>query len=188
MDLYLIRHTRPAIAAGICYGQLDVPLAVTHEEEFRAIVVRLPAVDTVWSSPLSRCRALARFISERNAVQTTVDPRLAELNFGDWEGTPWDCVDRAQSNRWSEDYWNTAPPGGETYRALYERVSAALGDIARKRAGSVAVVTHAGPIRVALGQCLKVEAREYSFIHLDYGGVALLRRNAGVWRLAYING
>ena len=41
MDIYLIRHTRVATAAGICYGRSDVPVAVTYAEDEAAVRAKL---------------------------------------------------------------------------------------------------------------------------------------------------
>ncbi len=188
MDLYLIRHTCSQIEAGLCYGQLDAPLAPTHMSECAAVATRLPAVAALWTSPLTRCRVLAQVIGERIGVAPRIDERLSEMKFGEWEGRPWDAIDRTQSERWAEDYWNVAPPGGETYRELYERVGAVLTEIVKRNTSCVAVVTHAGPIRATLGHCLQFAPERYPELRLDYGGISLLRADDGVWHLEYLNG
>ena len=44
MEIYLVRHTTPAINNGICYGQTDVDLNFdTFESEFCDINDKLPA-------------------------------------------------------------------------------------------------------------------------------------------------
>ncbi len=191
MDLYLIRHTRPQIEAGLCYGQLEVPLAPTCVEDCAAVAARLPPVEAVWTSPLSRCRTLAEAIGMRVGVAPVADERLRELGFGEWEGRRWETIGREESERWAADYWNVSPPGGETYRELYERVGLALEEILACHAQRVAVVTHAGPVRAALARYLQLELRRYPETDLDYGGINLLRGDgtdrAG-WRLEYLNG
>jgi len=188
MDLYLIRHTRTQAAPGVCYGASDVPLAATHVEDCAAVARRLPEVQAVWSSPLARCRALAEAIALRSGVAPRFDARLAELDFGEWEGRRWDAIGRRQSDAWAEAVWRVAPPGGETYRALHARVGAALAQI---RAGDVqcaALVAHAGPIRAALVHCLRWDEESFPETPLDYGGIALLRGSEGDWQLEFLNG
>jgi hypothetical protein len=55
MILHLVRHPKPAIAPGICYGQLDI-----SAENVAAVAIglrdELPPGLPVWSSPLQRCR------------------------------------------------------------------------------------------------------------------------------------
>ena len=59
----LIRHTAVAVATGICYGQTDVPLADTFEQELASLRQRLPdlvaATSQIFSSPAQRCVTLA---------------------------------------------------------------------------------------------------------------------------------
>jgi alpha-ribazole phosphatase len=188
VDLYLIRHTQPQTEAGLCYGQLDLPLPPDGAAACAAVAARLSAIDALWTSPLVRCRALADAISVRMNLVPAIDERLGELSFGAWEGRHWAALERDETERWAADYWNIAPPGGESYRELHERVRAALTDIASCGARRIAIVTHAGPIRALLAHCLKLEPSHYPEIRIDYGGVALLREDGARWRLEYLNG
>ena len=44
MEIYLVRHTTPAIKKGVCYGQTDVDLnSDTFESELREIKNKLPS-------------------------------------------------------------------------------------------------------------------------------------------------
>lgn len=191
MDLYLIRHTRPQIEAGLCYGQLEVPLAPTCVSDCAAVAARLPSVEAVWTSTTARCRTLAEAIGKRVGVALVADERLRELGFGEWEGRRWETIVGDESERWAADYWNVPPPGGETYRELYERVGLVLAEIVACHAQRVAVVTHAGPIRATLARYLQLEPRRYPEVELDYGGINLLHVDGAddaAWRLEYLNG
>jgi alpha-ribazole phosphatase len=191
MDVYLIRHTRPRIESGLCYGQLEVPLAPTCAEDCAAVAARLPSVEAVWTSPLARCRTLAETIGTRVGVAPVVDGRLRELGFGQWEGRRWETIAGGEMESWGADYWNVAPPGGEAYRELYERVGQVLAEIFACDARRVAVVTHAGPIRAALVQCLRLDPRRYPQVALDYGGINLFHvgvADDAAWSLEYLNG
>ena len=50
-----------------------------------------------------------------------IDDRLAEMNFGDWEGRPWDSIPRLEIDAWAADVAGYAPPGGESPRDLQRR-------------------------------------------------------------------
>lgn len=141
MDLILLRHPRTD-ATGICYGRIDIPLAESAEDEVARAVLTTPAAPRILSSPAARCMVLARAIAENLALSVEEDARLAELNFGSWEGRPWHDIPRDQSDHWAEDPVRRAPPGGETFAELQDRVAAALRDT-----GPAIVITHAGPIR-----------------------------------------
>ena len=37
MQLFLIRHTKPQVTAGLCYGQSDIDVAASFVEESEAV-------------------------------------------------------------------------------------------------------------------------------------------------------
>ena len=137
--LYLIRHPRPLIAPGVCYGRLDVaaedPLPIAA-----ALRALLPADAPVWSSPLQRCRLLAGHLHP----QPRLDERLQEIDFGDWEGRAWDDIPRQDIDAWAADLLHYTPPGGESPARLSARVNAFLAELPP---GAHIIVTHAGIIR-----------------------------------------
>ena len=59
-----------------------------------------------------------------------MDPRLAEIDFGRWEGRSWDHIPRDDIDPWAAGTEDHAP-GGESLRMLWERVRVARGQ-ARK--------------------------------------------------------
>ena len=54
MELHLIRHPRPAVAPGICYGRLDVGLAESAAEAAARLRPLLPGTFALHASPLAR--------------------------------------------------------------------------------------------------------------------------------------
>ncbi|QKZ13975.1 alpha-ribazole phosphatase family protein [Spirosoma sp. KUDC1026] len=65
MTIYLIRHTEVAVERGVAYGQTDVPLADTYDEQRDHLLRHLPENPAVvFSSPLSRCRQLAEDLAK----------------------------------------------------------------------------------------------------------------------------
>jgi len=42
MEVYIIRHTKVAVENGICYGQTDVALADSFQEELAVLKSQLP--------------------------------------------------------------------------------------------------------------------------------------------------
>jgi alpha-ribazole phosphatase len=148
----LIRHTRCAIERGVCYGQLDVPLAATHEQDITHTLQSTPSVDVVFSSPSQRCVLLAERLARRDRCELIVLDDLRELNFGAWEGLAWDLIPRAASDLWADDPWHRAPPLGESEHDLFVRVQRALRRVQACGRVRPALVAHAGPLRLA--RCL----------------------------------
>lgn len=122
----------------------------------------------VYSSPAPRCRALV----EHLGWQTQYDPRLLELDFGDWEGRAWQDIPRAESEPWMADFVRRTPPNGESYAALQVRVVDFLRELQQQGAEHAAIVSHAGVIRAALAWLRNIPL-EHSFqrIRVDYGEV-----------------
>lgn len=115
-------------------------------------------VHSVRTSPLRRCLSPAEALAAALDIPLQVDPRLAELDFGDWEGCSWSEVPRAALDRWAADPVGFAAPGGETGAALIVRVRAVLADLL-DQAKSCLVVSHGGPLRL-LGPMLRGEPPE----------------------------
>ena len=174
MEIFLIRHTRPLLKPGLIYGQSEVPLAASFPLERDAVLEQLAsAPDAVYSSPYSRCTRLAAAI---DAGYHTV-PALAELNFGDWEGQTWDTVDHLESETWMADFVHLSPPGGESLLQLQARVSGFWQWLLRQPRGRVAVVTHAGVIRVILARYRGIALQDIFSIPVQYAEVFRLEHN-----------
>ncbi|MGA9026604.1 MAG: alpha-ribazole phosphatase [Steroidobacteraceae bacterium] len=187
MDVYLIRHTRPDIADGVCYGRLDLALPAGFEAEARALQSRLPPPGRVFSSESQRCRRLAEYLAAAAGSPVTLDDRLRELDFGRWEGQHWSDIPRAQTDAWTNDMWNLAAPDGESYSALHSRVADAWESLLVASEDTVAVVGHVGPLRALITIALELPAEAFLRINLDYGGITKLSDATGGWRLDFAN-
>lgn len=164
MQVVLIRHSRPRIAEGLCYGQLDVP-AEDVAATAATLHAQLPPGLPVFSSPLRRCRALAEALHPAPRF----DPRLMEMHFGEWEGQAWSAIPRAALDAWAADLLHYAPPGGESVAALQARCVASLDALAAEGLGACAIVTHAGVIRAVLGHAQGLVADAWTQLRFDFG-------------------
>lgn len=150
MRLWLVRHAATAVPAGICCGRWDVPAdARATEQAAHALHAVLPQAAAWWVSPQQRAQQLAKALArQRRLPAPAVDARLAEFDFGYWEGRTWDSIPRAQLDAWAADFARYAVGGAESVRALLHRVRSALRDTLRCAADGDAVwITHAGVIR-----------------------------------------
>jgi len=152
----MVRHTKPNIADGICYGTLDLKVADTFDAEVAAVLVSLSKPQILVSSPLQRCQCLASRISDAFGIPVITDERVREMDFGAWEGVPWNDIDRAQIDHWTNDFYRARPHGGESVEMLVNRVKTALDDY-RKTGKSHLVVCHAGVIKAALSRGITAE-------------------------------
>jgi alpha-ribazole phosphatase len=144
VELILIRHPVPDIAAGICYGSSDLPaepeaLALGHASLAAELAPALAAGARLYSSPLRRCTALAALLGE-----FTSDVRLAEMDFGAWELRPWSDIPRQEVDAWAANLLDYRPGGGETVREVARRVQAFLDALDH----DAVIVCHAGIMRL----------------------------------------
>lgn len=170
MRLILVRHTRPAVPENVCYGATDLDLAPTFDDEAERVARVLPWAQKLVTSPLRRCRRLAERIGAARGLVPAVDPRLREMDFGAWEGLPWDAVPRNELDAWAADFLHARPHGGESVHMMCERAWAALADYRRSGVSHV-VVTHAGIIRAARAQRGEPDAWKS---RVDFGGIVRL--------------
>lgn len=111
-----------------------------------------------------------------------LDPRWREFDFGDWEGLTWEQILKTApelSGLPGIAVDRYAPPHGETYERVRERVASALGAL-EERDGHVLIVTHAGPLHAALDVLVGDGAMD---TRLAPAGITRLQRAAGGWRL-----
>lgn len=157
MKIYLMRHTSVLLNGNEhCYGFTDVDVRDTFEEEAAAACARLKGLDpeAIFTSPLQRAAKLAAFCGYPDAIR---DDRLKEMNFGDWEGKPWEeILDTTDVEAFFCRYIDEPVPGGESQREQFERVRDFI--LEKKAAGyrSILIFCHGGVIncaRTLVGQC-----------------------------------
>ena len=150
--LWLVRHARPLIEAGTCYGQFDVAAdAALSQASAQALHAALPSeIQVIHHSPLGRCVQLAQsLLALRPGAQPCSDPRLQEMDFGHWEGRAWNAIAREEIDAWTQDFTAYAPGHGESLARMLQRVRTAFAE-ARSHHGDVVWITHAGVIRCVL--------------------------------------
>ncbi|MEY4590915.1 MAG: hypothetical protein RL497_2991 [Pseudomonadota bacterium] len=149
--VYLVRHFKPSVDDGLCYGQSDIPARAIHcaadAQQLQTLLKQLPAEACVFCSPLRRCVTLAADLFPKCSVN--FNPLLKELNFGAWEMTPWDAIDRAQLDAWAENYLFFTPPQGESFDDLCQRVKRFVAENITRPTPAI-IITHAGVIKAFL--------------------------------------
>lgn len=177
MRLWMVRHARPLVEPGTCYGQLDVPVDALHTAQTaQAVMQALPGsrLGALRTSPLQRTRVLARDLGGRLGLCAEEDVRLAEMHFGSWEGVPWSRIPKSAVDAWTADFSNHAFGGQESTQQVLDRVWAALQE-AREVGADQLWVTHAGVMRavqhmLAVGAPVIGGADEWPRQAPGYGG------------------
>lgn len=154
MRLTVLRHPR-VLEPHVCYGRLDVAIASGAEteailearcEEWRERLFGDASVGLV-SSPRTRCRFVADWLSARFERRLLVDARIAEMDLGSFEGVPFVELERRPEFEAFMGTWETATaPDGESIPRFEGRVAEALRSAIERRRDEV-WVAHAGVIR-----------------------------------------
>jgi alpha-ribazole phosphatase len=200
MEVYLVRHTTPAIPLGLCYGRDDVAVAASFEFEAAAAWTKLiqaqakPALaratdrfepSHVFSSSLQRCSTLARTLTLQ---PVTFDERLLEVDFGRWENQSWDRIPAEQIQAWERDPLHYAPPDGESAFQVAQRVKSFADDLRLLDANAkVLIVSHGGPIYMLIATLLAAPLTVAMNLRVDYGSVTRVDVGAGRLKLICLN-
>jgi broad specificity phosphatase PhoE len=144
-------------------GQLDIPLNARGREQARSVgrtlqgrigaeIARLEAAGAFVASPLVRARETMEIARDALGLEPRryrLDAALKEISFGVWEGLTWPEIESrdprgVRARR--KDKWNFAPPDGESYAMLAERLSPWLSGLT----GDAFVVSHGGVARALM--------------------------------------
>ena len=160
MRIVLIRHGETEwSASGKHTSVTDLPLTERGREAARAIAARLAGRE--FALVLSSPRARARDTAALAGFQAEVDPDLAELAYGPYEGRTTKEI-RAEQPDWS--VWND--PGGETLADAGARADRVL---ARCLAagGDVALFAHGHILRIIAARWLELPPERGASFALD---------------------
>ena len=172
MEVILVRHTSVDVPKGTCYGQSDVPVAATFEQEAEVTKQNLAQYlpfDAVFASPLTRARRLAAYCGY---PQPRLDNRLKEMYMGEWEMQSYEEITDPYKEEWYNDYMHLPTPGGEGFPQVYQRVAAFLDEL-KTQTGlrRVAIFAHAG-VLVCAGLYGGLFDAEHAWDNLvDFGGI-----------------
>jgi probable phosphoglycerate mutase len=170
--LYLLRHGETAWnLERRMQGSKDSSLtgrgraqAAAMGRALAAELARAPAPTIFLRSPLGRTCETALIIGRALGIDEAEwrdDPRLAELRYGDWEGSTWAEIEVDHPDAmatWRADPEGFCPPGGETHLELRQRSAEALADIIASGTRTV-VVSHGVSGAVLRGLLHGLDAR-----------------------------
>jgi broad specificity phosphatase PhoE len=176
--------------------RIDIGLSDAGREQADALGRRLVGVAfaRIVSSPLVRARETASIL--RAAIpdppEVEVDPRLAEMDYGDWEGLTYGLIDErdaVERARWVEDPATVACPGGESGNDVAARAEAFLVDLigwhdalsGLPHERPILAVAHSTLNRVLICVATGIPVREYRRrFSQDQANLTVLRFEHGV--------
>lgn len=155
-----VRHGRTPTTGKVLPGRArGLHLADTGKDQARAVAERiagLKKVEAVYASPLERTRETAAPIAKALGLGVVADRGLLECDFGDWTGATlrdlmklpeWATVQRYPSG--------FRFPAGESFSEMQTRITGAVARLVANHPGAtVVLVSHADPIKAAVGAAL----------------------------------
>jgi len=191
VTLYFVRHGETDWNREQRYqGRQDVALNATGRDQARrngralaaALDARRLAVAYV-ASPLLRARQTMEIVRRELGLPVdgyAIDARLAEINYGDWEGRLWQELPQSDPQGFAArkaDMWNWQPRGGESYRALSARVAQWVASVA----GDTLVVSHGGVMRVLRGLLEQLTPAAIFALPVPQDRVLIITDGDGSW-------
>jgi probable phosphoglycerate mutase len=153
-------------------GRTDVPLTDAGVQQAEAAAKRLASagIGAIVSSPLQRTVRTAEQVAAVTGVPVVTDDGFRETDFGAWEGLTFAEV----RERWPSELtaWladpEVAPPGGESFAQVGERVTAALHRVlAERERQTVLIVSHVTPIKTLVAAALLAPPAALFRMYLD---------------------
>lgn len=178
--VYLIRH-------GITdwhrerrvLGQRDIglnPHGIAQAHKLASLLHEIPIGEVV-SSPMLRAVQTGEIIATQFGIEVARDPRLADFRVGKWEGMSYDEVSASpEYQRFLADPMSERIPGGENLGQVRDRAISAVEQVLEDApAGeSVAIVTHAGIVRVILAHYLGTQLANYHRLRVAPASMSVL--------------
>jgi probable phosphoglycerate mutase len=183
LRLFLVRHGETTANTEMRYlGSRDDMLTdhgLFQARRLARALAQLP-ITSVYTSPLRRAADTAAEIAETLKVEARLDNRLCEGSFGSWEGlTRAEVVQRGAQDaellsRWEQDP-ACAPPGGEAFLQVQDRVVSLVRELQGTMAGVwIVLVSHVGPIKALLASALDIPLPSTRRLFLDPGTISVV--------------
>ena len=169
----LLRHGQTPMSVQKRYaGRSDVPLTDAGVAQAAAAAKRLASagIDAIVASPLKRTVQTAEQVAGVTGLPVVTEDGFRETDFGDWEGLTFAEVRErwpSEMTAWLADP-QVAPPGGESFAEVSERVTAALQRVLAGRTGQrILIVSHVTPIKTLVAAALLAPPPALFRMHLD---------------------
>ena len=156
MKLFFLRHTSLNVEIDVFYGQTDLDVSDSFEEEVKLIQKKIKNfnIDTnsikVYTSPLRRCIKLTNKLTENYII----DERIKEMNLGDWEMKKMSSISKKEKLDWENNLLSFKIPNGESNNEFLKRLKSFLDDIFKFNEDAL-IVCHAGSINGMLSLLTK---------------------------------
>ena len=180
--LFLIRHgnTVDEETKKVYKGTMDIPLSRAGILRMHGAAAFLSAfaLDRIYTSTLSRSIDSGRIIAASQGLAIEVAPAFDEVDFGVWEGLSFDEIRERypeELSLWLKDPAANPPPRGESFRTARKRSMGRLRKIiAEHRGKQIAIVAHAGILRIMIFALLGMRLHKLFRMGQGYGCINII--------------
>ncbi|MEK0159329.1 histidine phosphatase family protein [Pseudoalteromonas piscicida] len=177
-QLYFVRHGETTMSDHLL-GVTDPELSTAGAQQLLQSLTSLGGLQRVISSPRKRCLNTAKAFAKQYQLPVDVEQNLAEFDFGQWDGKPYDTLWRDTQSPSIGDFWQNpwqhTPPEGESMHDFHHRVATWWHSIlASPSEECIAVVAHAGVIKALIALILDLPPEftaHQSNITIPYAGI-----------------
>jgi broad specificity phosphatase PhoE len=178
--VFLVRHGITAWhEENRVLGQRDIPLSPAGVAQSEQVGATLGGVKLweVLSSPLQRAIQTAEIIGRAAGIEVARDPRLIDMQAGKWTGMTYDEVAASEEyQKFIRQPESERIPGGESLDEVRRRAVSAVDQALRDSPSgdALAIVTHAGIIRVLLTHYMGSPPANYHRVRVSPGSITIL--------------
>lgn len=194
MDLILVRHGDSEAAPGLCIGRTDVALSSSGFLAIQRLAAHWDgaAPRFLFTSDLRRAQQSAQVFAARFATEPLADPRLREVDLGEWDGRRWEAIvreDEARYRHWADNWVIQEAPGGESFSDVMRRTGAWLAALlgSTQDDDCVLAIAHAGSIRALLCHALGLPPARAFALQLGHARASRVRYRLGQFEVSYTN-
>ncbi len=188
----LLRHG--ALKGGVKYrGRIEEDLTAEGRTQMNQVWENIHShIDLIITSPLSRCALPAQYWANKNAIPCIIEPRIAEMHYGAWEGLSHDEIEEQFPNmltQWRKDPTGMRPPSGESPEELQIRIADFWQDACHNyREKHALIVGHSGSTRMLIAHILNQPIAYTRHIPMPYACWSRAEHHSGKNKMIFING
>lgn len=152
--VYLVRHAEALGNINQTFqGRTDLGITENGYRQLDSLAERFKNIplEVIYSSPMIRTIETAKAVNRHHNLDIIELDGIIEINGGPFEGVSWAELPEKfpkAYDLWANKHYAFEIEGGESMKAVYDRMKAAITDIVRSNLGkTIAVISHGCAIR-----------------------------------------
>lgn len=191
--IYLIRHGESEHnAKGLMAGWTDGALTEKGHQQARETAEKLVAypIERIYASDLRRAQETAAPLAEKLGLEVKRCPELREIHMGDWEGYAFGDLNAHVSafQAWQDDPVAFCYPGGESGKAVLERVRPWLEKVLAEAPDHFAIYSHGLTLGLLIAAWVFGDGAFSQRFQLRHGGITIIQQGEDYTLLKQLNG